>query len=89
MALVGRDRARLAAELAEQPGVGVVLAREHDPAEIEPAQPAEDLRVEVGALEPEQEQLRDLALYRQASRQVGHAARHARAARLPAAAAAR
>ena len=52
-------------------GVGrrVVVPPDHHPAQVLAAQPLEDLGVQVGALEPEQEELRHLALHRHAGNQ--------------------
>jgi hypothetical protein len=73
---LARDHRRLARETPELRRIRVVLAGDHDAAEVEPPQPAEDLGGELRPPEAEQEQLRHLALHRQSPRQVGHAARH-------------
>ena len=66
--------ARLAGERRELRGVRVVLAGDHEPAEVEPPQAPEDLGARVRALEADQEQLRDLALDRQPAHEVSDVA---------------
>ena len=51
-------------------GVRVVLAGEHEPAEVEPPEAPEDLGARVGAAEADQEQLGDLALDRKPAHEV-------------------
>jgi hypothetical protein len=62
------DHEGLARQRSERGRAEVVGPGQDDAAEIETAQAAVDLRVEIGAPEPEQEQLCDLALERQPPR---------------------
>ena len=69
-----RDGRRLAGERRQLRGVRVVLAGEHEPAEVEPPEAPEDLGARVGAAEADQEQLGDLALDRKPAHEVGDVA---------------
>ena len=75
-----RDHGRLARHLAEQGGVGVVRRGRSRCRRGPVARSRRKIsRVQVGALEAQQEHLRDLALDRQPPREVGDAACHVRA----------